>query len=57
MNLLLYFSEKVDPFLIGQEKSLGEKFRPNLNNTIIYMFQILSQIRMKMLIISVIMKK
>ena len=44
MNLLLYFSEKVDPFLIGQEKSLGEKFRPNLNNTIIYMFQILSQI-------------
>ena len=44
MNLLLYFSESVDPFLIGQEKSLDEKFRPNLNNTIIYMFQILSQV-------------
>ena len=44
MNLLLYFSESVDPFLMGQEKSLDEKFRPNLNNTIIYMFQILSQV-------------
>ena len=44
MNLLLYLSEKYDPFLIGQEKSLDEKFRPNLNNTIIYLFQILCQI-------------
>ena len=44
MNLLLYFSEKVDPFLIGQENSLEEKFRPNLNNTIIYLFQILNQV-------------
>ena len=44
MNLLLYFSEKVDPFLIGQEKSLDGKFRPNLNNTIIYIFQILNQV-------------
>ena len=44
MNLLLYLCEQFDPFLIGQEKSLDEKFRPNLNNTIIYLFQILCQI-------------
>ena len=44
MNLLLYFSEKVEPFSIGHEKSFDEKFRPNLNNSIIYMFQILNQV-------------
>ena len=44
MNLLLYLSEKVEPFSIGQEKSLNAKFRPNLNNSIIYMFQILNQV-------------
>ena len=45
INLLLYFSEKVDPFLIiGQETSLDEKFTPNLNNSIIYMFYILNQV-------------
>ena len=44
MNLLLYFSEKVDPFLIGQEVSLDEKFSPNLNNSIIYMYQVLNQV-------------
>ena len=44
MNLLLYLSEKVEPFSIGQEKSLNEKFRPNLNNSVIYMFQVLNQV-------------
>ena len=44
MNLMLYFSQKVDPFLLGQEISLDEQFRPNLNNSLIYMFQILNQV-------------
>ena len=44
MNLLLYFIRKDDPFLLGQENSLDEQFRPNVNNSIIYVFQILNQV-------------
>ena len=44
MNLLLYFTGKIDPFLKGQENSLNEQFRPNLNNSIIYVYQILNQV-------------
>ena len=44
MILVIYLTENVDPFLIGQEKSLDEKFSPNLINTIIFLFQIFNQI-------------
>ena len=43
MTLVLYVTEKVDPFLIGQERSLEEKFSPNLINTIMFLFQIFNQ--------------
>ena len=41
--LVIYLTENVDPFLIGQEKSWDEKFSPNLINTIILLFQIFNQ--------------
>ena len=44
MNLLLYFIRKDYPFLLGEENSLDEQFRPNVNNSIIYVFQILNQV-------------
>ena len=43
LNLILYLTEKVDPFYIRQEKSLDEKFSPNLINTILFLFQIFNQ--------------
>jgi len=42
--LILYFTEKVDPFYIGHEKFLDERFSPNLINTIMFLFQIFNQI-------------
>ena len=43
LNLIIYITEKVDPFYIRQEKSLDEKFSPNLINTILFLFQIFNQ--------------
>jgi cation-transporting ATPase 13A1 len=43
INLIIYITENVDPFSIGLEKSLDEKFSPNLLNTIIFLFQIINQ--------------
>ena len=44
MNLIIYYTEKVDPFFIKQEKSFDEKFYPNLINSIMFLFQFFSQI-------------
>ena len=43
LNLIIYITEKVDPFYIRQEKSFDEKFSPNLINTILFLFQIFNQ--------------
>ena len=43
MNLIIYVTEKVDPFYIRQEKFLDEKFSPNLINTVLFLFQIFNQ--------------
>ena len=44
MNLIIYFTEKVDPFYIKQEKSFDERFNPNLINSIVFLFQVFNQI-------------
>ena len=44
MNYLLYYIRKDERFLISAESPLDEQFRPNLNNSIIYVFQILNQV-------------
>ena len=43
IHLILYVNQKVELFPIGQEKSLDEKFTPNLINTVMFLFQILNQ--------------
>ena len=43
MNLVIYLTEKADPFSIGQERTFDEKFSPNLLNTIVFLFQIYNQ--------------
>ena len=43
MILVINITENVDIFSIGQEKSLDEKFTPNLLNTIVFLFQIFNQ--------------
>ena len=43
INLIIYITEKIDPFFIRQEKSLEERFSPNLINTIIFLFQLFNQ--------------
>jgi cation-transporting ATPase 13A1 len=44
LNLIIYITEKVDPFFIKQEKSIDERFNPNLINTITFLFQIFNQV-------------
>ena len=43
MNLIIYYTKNVDPFSIELEKSLDEKFSPNLINTILFLFLIFNQ--------------
>ena len=44
LNLIIYITEKVDPFYIKQEKSIDERFSPSLINTITFLFQIFNQV-------------
>ena len=43
INLLIYATENFDPLSVRLEKSLDEKFSPNVINTILFLFQILNQ--------------
>ena len=44
MNLIIDITEKNDPFSIEQERSLNEKFTPNLINTVIFFFQLINMV-------------
>ena len=43
MIFVLYITEKIDPIGLGEVKSLDEKFAPTLINTIMFIFQMMSQ--------------
>ena len=44
LNFIIYITEKTDSFYVKQEKSIDERFSPNLINTITFLFQIFNQV-------------